>query len=318
MYKSPNPTMKHNQDWSATDFEALPLNAIPVTAYKPAGNRARYDADYTQWDSVPARAQYRVAWRFMAANTNERTLISALIPPGAAHPNGVSSVGLPQGSHESLCVVSGFLTSLLADFAVRSAPKANIFLPTINRLPVRLDHPLQAGLVIRVLRLNCVTQAYAGLWHDVYREMFSADRWTGGLARANRPDLGAITSEWTANTPLRIAEDRRQALVEVDALVALMLGVTADQLCTVYRTQFAVLYGYDHRDNVFDANGRLVPNAVLSVWRKKGERMSAEERTATNQAGNTYTYELPFRLLDREADMRRAYAEFERRLAAHE
>ena len=86
----------------------------------------------------------------------------------------------------------------------------------------------------------------------------------------------------------------------------------------VYRTQFAVLYGYDHKDYVYDANGRLVPNAVLTVWRKKGERMSAEERTATNQAGNTYTYELPFRLLDREADMRSAYAEFERRLAAHE
>ncbi len=97
-----------------------------------------------------------------------------------------------------------------------------------------------------------------------------------------------------------------------------MLGVTADQLCTVYRTQFAVLYGYDRKDYFYDANGRLVPNAVLTVWRKKGERMSVEERTATNQAGNIYTYELPFRRLDREADMRAAYAEFERRLAAHE
>ena len=50
-----------------------------------------------------------------------------------------------------------------------------------------------------------------------------------------------------------------------------MLGVTADQLCTIYRTQFAVLYGYDHKTYVYDANGRLVPNEVLSVWRKKGD-----------------------------------------------
>ena len=200
------PTMRNKQDWSATDFEKLPADAIPVTAYKPAGNRARYDADYTQWDSGPARAQYRVAWRSMAANTDERTLIPALIPPGAAHPNGVFSVGRPQGSRESLCVISGFLGSLIVDFAVRIAPKSGIYLPTINRLPVVLDHPLQAALVIRALRLNCVTEAYADLWRDAYQEAFTADRWAGGSARANRPDLGAIAREWTVRHSL---EDRR-------------------------------------------------------------------------------------------------------------
>jgi hypothetical protein len=122
--------------------------------------------------------------------------------------------------------------------------------------------------------------------------------------------LGAVTNEWTSDTPLRIAEDRRQALMEIDALVALMVGVTTDQLCTIYRTQFGVLYGYDHKDYVYDANGRLAPYEVLSVWRKKGDQISRAERTATNQAGYTYIYELPFRLLDREADMRVAYAEF--------
>ncbi|MDN5747505.1 MAG: hypothetical protein L0H64_03125, partial [Pseudonocardia sp.] len=91
--------------------------------------------------------------------------------------------------------------------------------------------------------------------------------------------------------------------------------LTADELCTIYRTQFAVLYGYDRNVNFYDANGRLVPNAVLSVWRRKGERITVDECTATNQAGNTYVYELPFVTLDREADMRQAYAHFERVLA---
>ena len=53
MYKSPNVSMKHNQDWSATDFEALAMDEIPATSYKPAGSRARYDADYTHWKSQP-------------------------------------------------------------------------------------------------------------------------------------------------------------------------------------------------------------------------------------------------------------------------
>ena len=316
MYKSPNPTMKSKGDWSATDFEALPSDAIPVTAYKPTGNRDRYDADYTQWSSGPARAYYRIAWRAMAANVGERTLIPALIPPGAAHPNGVFSVGRPEGSRESLCAVSGFLSSMIADFTVRAAPKSGIYLPTINRLPVLLDHPLQTALVFRTLRLNCLTKAYAVLWRDVYAETFTTEKWTDEQTRPNRLNLGEVGPEWTAETPLRIADDRRQALVEIDALVALMLGVTADQLCIIYRTQFPVLYGYDQKDYVYDANGRLVPHEVLSVWRKKGDQIGGAERTAANQAGHTYIYELPFRLLDRETDMRTAYAEFERRLAA--
>ncbi len=78
-YKSPNKTMLHNQDWSATDLEHLDADAIPITAYKPAGDRALYDAAYTHWgdhNEIAARDHYRVAWRRMAANTGERTLIS--------------------------------------------------------------------------------------------------------------------------------------------------------------------------------------------------------------------------------------------------
>jgi hypothetical protein len=316
MYKSVNSTMRSFRDWSATDFDALPVDAIPITAYKPAELRNTYDADYDYWDSTPVRAYYRIAWRRMAANVGERTLIPAIIPPGAAHVHPVSSAGLPQGSIESLCTACGFLSSLIADFAVRVAPKNDIHLATINRLPLVLGHPLQTSLVIRVLRLNCITAAYAKLWSGAYTEAFALDSWTGGRSRANRTSLGEVTEEWTRSSPLRIAEDRRQALIEIDALVALVLGITADQLCAIYRTQFAVLYGYDHWDYVYDAKGRLVPYEVLSVWRKKGDQLTGSERTATNQSGHTYIYELPFRLLDREADMRTAYAEFERRLAA--
>ena len=129
----------------------------------------------------------------------------------------------------------------------------------------------------------------------------------------------AVTQKWTATTPLRIAEDRRQALVEIDALVALMLGVTADQLCTIYRTQFAVLYGYDHHDYVYDANGRLVPNEVLTVWRKKGDRIRARGADR-DQSGREHVHlrASVYACSTGRADMRSAYAEFERRLAAYE
>ena len=51
-----------------------------------------------------------------------------------------------------------------------------------------------------------------------------------------------------------------------------MLGLTADELCTIYRTQFPVLYGYDRNRDHYDANGRLVPNSVLTIWRQKRDR----------------------------------------------
>jgi hypothetical protein len=318
LYKTPNKTMLNHLDWSATDFETLAADAIPVTAYKPRGDRTRYNSNYTHWgdggNSQSARDLYRIAWRKMAANSGERTLVPAVVPPGAAHIDGVFSLGIPGWAADDLAVLLATISSLSSDFLVRAAPKANIRFSTISRLPVVLDFGLRCELILRVLRLNCVTCAYAEWWQGCYSPSFLTDGWTGGFEHARRKSLGDVGAEWNADAPLRISADRRQALVEIDALVALALGLTVDELCTIYRTQFPVLYGYDRNVYYYDANGRLVPNSVLSVWRKKGERMSEEERTATNQAGNTYTYELPFITLDREHDMRVAYAEFQRRL----
>ena len=248
----------------------------------------------------------------MAANSNERTFIPAIIPPGASHINGVFSVGSPRAELTQLVNLAGAAGSLLNDFLVRSAPKNGIFQATFDRLALPAHRP---EIVLRALRLNCVTDAYADLWAACWDPTFAEDTWTGGLDHERRHRLGDVEPNWTADTPFRIAADRRQALVEIDALVGLSLGITADELCTIYRTQFAVLYGYDRNRDHYDANGRLVPNPVLTVWRKKGNRLTVEERTATNQAGNTYVYELPFVTLDREKDMRVAYEHFERRLA---
>ncbi|OIQ89606.1 hypothetical protein GALL_284930 [mine drainage metagenome] len=318
LYKTPNKTMLHNQDWAATDFEALAPDAIPVTAYKPAGDRYDYDCAYTDWgtddDPKPARDYYRVAWRYMAANTGERTLISAILPPGAAHTDGVVSAGGPSVTAQEIATIAGYLSSLLLDSMVRAAPKSTIRGATVRRLPIVSNSPLIDELGIRVLRLNAVTSAFGGLWKDAFRPSWMRATWTGGPARPERRQLGDVGPLWDEVAPLRASADRRQALLEVDALVALMLGVTADELCTTYRTQFAVLYGYDRNTYYYDANGRLVPNSVLAAWRKKADRTTEEERTATNQAGNTYTYELPFARLDREADMRQAYAHFEQLL----
>jgi len=296
--KWPNHTLKNHRDWTPIDLEALAPDALPVTAYKPAGDRVAYDANYTHWGDArtPARDHYRVAWRCMAANTGERTLIPAIIPPGAAHVDGIFSAGLPGGDLRTLVTVQAVASSLLADFYVRSAPKSTIRARTFNRLPMLpLEHPLLPRVILRTLRLNCVTEPYANLWAECWDEAFLEDN-----PILPRFDERPIGPNWTPDTPLRRAADRRNAQVEIDAMVAIMLGVPIEDLCTIYRTQFAVLYGYDHREYTYDANGRLVPNKVLAEWRKRGEpqepsRMPEPDRTATHPgSGTTYAYVPPF------------------------
>jgi hypothetical protein len=236
---------------------------------------------------VPARDYYRVAWRAMAANTGERTLLPALIPPGTSHIHGVFSAAAPTEPLDRLVLCGATASALLSDFAVRSAPKATIYAKTFERLPRITKPDIANEIILRYLRLVCLTEAYSDLWQEI------------------------IGTNWTPDVPLRRAEERRQAMVELDALVALSLDITADELCTIYRTQFPVLRGYDTSRDYYDSNGRLVPNSVIVSYRKRGDLLSIDERTLIHPESNIpYTYELPFRLLDREDDLRAAYSEF--------
>jgi hypothetical protein len=318
-YKQPNPTMLHNQDWTVVDLEALPPDAIPATSYKPRGDRATYDAAYTHWegtdDQTSARSEYRIAYRAMAANTGERTLIPSVIPPGAGHVNGVFSFGLPGGDARLLSTIAASASSLIADFAVRAAPKSGIYQGVFARLPFVSDERLHSWLNLRLLRVTVLTEVYGALWSRAWTPEFADDNWASGDERVDRPALGEPSAEWHPGVPLRKSLDRRQALVEIDALVGIGLGINADEICTIYRTQFPVLLGYDRGQYVFDRNGRLVPPAVLTALRQRGPGL--EERSWIHPgSGRAYVFEAPFATHDREAALRAAYTAFQARLAA--
>ena len=294
--KQPNPTLKHNQDWSEIDLEALPPDFIPATAYQP--NRddpsLNYDASYSHVSldgrRVPSRKYSRLVWRRMAANTGYRTVYPAIFPPGFAHVDAVTD-GVSLKASDVL-QAGASLSSILVDFFQRSTGASDIRPPVLANLPLANQPHVTRLALTHFARLNCLTSAYAPLWEEV----------TG--------------TEWTTEIPLRKGEERRQAQVEIDALVALALGVTADELCMIYRTQFPVMRKYDSQD-LFDANGRKVADDVAKLERKlkPGQELGLDQRTWTHpQSGATYVFEYPFRILDREADMRAAYERFAREL----
>jgi hypothetical protein len=294
--KQPNETMRSNKDYTDWDHEKLPELAMPRTSYQPAKRHEDYIAGYPTWDGKPANSYFRLAWRNMVDSSTVRTHHAALIPPGPTHVHTVHTLttDLP-----NLVLLAGMSASVAVDFLVKVAGVGKVQAEFMQRFPHPLGHPLVPEMALRALRLNCLTRDYEPLWAELYDKAWLEDSWTHD--RADRPAMGGVSREWTMGTPLRTAFDRRQALVEIDALAAIMLGITAEELCTIYRTQFGVLRKYE-RVMHFDANGREVPKDVMKAYEKDGERADLGR------------YVLPFQSVDREKEMTRAHEVFTERL----
>ncbi|GEL68670.1 hypothetical protein [Myxococcus virescens] len=302
--KTPNPRCRSNKDYTQIDLTRIPDDYLPRTNYSPGCSPKEYRARTPTFKDRPVTDFYRHVQRKMLAMAGERTVIGAIIPPGTGHIDGCVSFAFTRT--DDLVRFSAICSSLLLDYLVRSTGAANIRGDGMARMPFVSLANLNAALAIRTLRLNCLTSHYASLWEAAWTPEMKRDGFTRADARLS--DWSFLSNTWERPSALRTDFERRQALVEIDALVALMAGLSADDLCLVYRVQFPVLYGYE-RDNRYDRTGRLVSSAALRFVAKQG----ITEGTVTAPDDPSITYVLPFDGCDREADMRQAYAEFQRR-----
>ncbi|MEU4732172.1 hypothetical protein [Streptomyces sp. NPDC023588] len=256
----------------------------------------------------------RFAWRKMIAPDTERALYVAIVPPGLAHIDGVRSGWVSDNRNTAL--LSGFWASLPIDYSLRILGIANLDVAQAQRLPAPASaHPLAPALLLRTLRLNCLTRAYADLWAELYDPTWPAyEPWA-----CDWPDLQSlhdVTPDWRPETPLRSERVRRSALVEIDALVAVWLGMDADALIAAYRGRFPVLQKYE-AVTWFDAEGwKIAGNA-----RTFGQRQTKESWTQFDayrahpaSAPVPHGYTAPFYKADRESEMRAAHAVFQKRL----
>ncbi|MGH3697121.1 MAG: Eco57I restriction-modification methylase domain-containing protein [Pseudonocardiaceae bacterium] len=298
--RQPNENARNRQDTVAWDLEKLGERQIPRTNYQRAKPPSDYVAGYPRWKEVPANQLWRLAWRYMVDSSTVRSLHAAIVPPGPMHVHGLHSMSMEKP--RDLAIAAGMWAALVTDFLVRVSGTGHIRAETASRFPHPRDHELVPDLILRALRLNCLTADYAPLWEDLFDEVWQHDSWTCDFGS---PPIGEVTPEWTMAIPLRRDAERRQALVEIDALAAVMLGITADELCAIYRTQFGVLRKYE-RVMQFDANGRQVPKDILKDVERFGSRADLGR------------YEMPFTGVDREAEMTIAHAEFTRRAVGRE
>ncbi|WP_030609361.1 hypothetical protein [Streptomyces sclerotialus] len=265
--------------------------------------------------SYPYSEDFRVAWRERVAPDTERALYGALIPPGTTHVHAVRSARL--STRRLTALAAGYLAALPIDYLLRTAGVGHLDVAQARRLPApQSEHPLAPPLLLRTLRLNLLTTAYADLWEELYDPKWSGyEPWA--LKWPNlKTELHDVTPTWQRDTPLRTEYARRAALVEIDALVAVWLGIDADTLIVMYRARYPITQDFDPV-TWFDANERKIAGGRYTYgfdqtkdhW-TQFEAYQKDPESAPVPDG----YTAPFYKANREREMREAHAYFKKRL----
>ena len=324
LYKCVRDPYRNSSDYDVIDLTSIGDCYRSRCLFSPNCSMDQYYAKIpkTPWGERVDNT-YRIAQRTMVGSNSERTLSSAIIPAGCAHIDGINTLSLK----EYLPLIAGCMFSVPYDFYIKATGKSHARFDILSTLPIVDDHIRNNEICCRALMLSCITNDYWTLWNNEYREEYNSYSWTKNDVRLSPERFADLTNEWNWDTPLRYDYERRQALVEIDVLTAMALGMTLDQLKTIYRIQFPVLQSYEE-DTWYDVNGRIVftNNRGLSgvgfdrkTWEtdiknssagRKFYRTIIDDTVPGGPGERTIEYVAPFVRCDREKDYETAWKFF--------
>lgn len=346
-YKTPREQCILNSDYDIVDLSTLSdsysarTNYIPnipisdfrnlfVGFYKGQGTDGIISDD---WFSF-----YKAAFRRQIGADSERSLSGAIIPPNSAHIGGVVSVTFD--NYDDLVEFSGCCSSTIWDFYVKILKISDVRINRINSFPLGIADKYKPALFVRTLLLNCLTTAYADLWQEMWDAAYKQDTWS--LDDNRLKPFDQLHEDWAWDIPLRNYFERRQALVEIDVIAAMALGLTLEDLEMIYAIQFPVLQ-QNEADTWYDQKGNIVftcskgltgvgldrkrntKTGMLGWEDIRGEQIDENTYAGTSPThthtidpakselygGQQVTYYAPYTKCNRIEDYRRAWAHFE-------
>ena len=346
LYKTPRAICTQNSDYDIIDISKIPDSYSPRTNYTPSipltdfktivqGFPVGQDYDgkqiYDDWTSY-----YHVGFRRMVGPTSERTLSGAILMKNCNHIGGVVSTTFKDC--KKLVEFTGLSHSVVLDFYIKTLGVMDIHASRVYPLPLGIADKYKSAIFTRTLLLNCLTTAYADLWHEMWNENYRHETWS--IEDNRLKPFSELHDEWTWDIPLRNYFERRQALVEIDVISAMALGLTLEDLEMIYTIQFPVLQ-QNENDTWYDKKGNIVFTCSKGLtgvgldrpqWNTmQGEPIKNEQDEIIGYQGTeeTYlhtidpakselyggqqvTYYAPYIKCDRIADYRRAWAHFEK------
>ena len=341
IYKCPKKNYRHHADYDTVNLCIEPSNYELRSIYKPTSVNDSYKDSvrgfYHHTDTLGNKVYekwseyYKFGYRKMLSQTGERTLIGCIMPPRTMHLATVNSIAFK--SLPELVETSALFSSLLYDFYVRVIGAGDLYEVRLVTFPLGIDDKYKPALFARTLLLNCLTTAYADLWQEMWNEDYKAEKWS--ITDERLKPFNMLSAEWKWQTPLRNYFERRQALVEIDVISAMALGLTLEDLEMIYTIQFPVLQ-QNENDTWYDQEGKIVFTCSkgltgVGLDRPKWNEIRGEQKDDNTFLGasDTYTHTIdpskselyggqqqvfkaPYTRCDRIADYRRAWAHFEK------